>query len=211
DDFLVKIPHRTTNWNQNHKSPESNKNIRLEFNELETILGFLKINNFKYYLIFRIFADTGMRKGELVNIDYNKVNTKKRIIDTHGKKGRKIYYITKELADYLEVYINSRKKNTCKTKALFLTKSYNRYAKRQFNYYLKSVIEKLEIEKNITCKTFRSTLNTLRKVMGCPNEDRKILINHQTDDVNVNHYLKLKYDEFISLFDRWYPYQKINL
>ena len=211
DDFLIKIPTKTIQWKINHKEPNSNKDVRLEKKEVKDLLNFMKINHFSYYLIFRIFTETGMRKGELINIDYDKVNLKKRFIDTHGKRGQKIYYFSQELKDLLDFYIESRKLKNYNTKALFVSKYSQRFSSRPFNIYLKIITEKIGIEKNITCKTFRSTLNTLRKIMGCSNEDRKILINHKTTDVNVNHYINLKWNEFIELFDKWNPYQNLQL
>lgn len=211
DDFLIKIPTKTIQWNINHKKPNSNKDIRLEKEEVKDLLNFMKINHFSYYLIFRIFTETGMRKGELINIDYDKVNLNKRFIDTHGKRGQKIYYFSQELEHLLDFYIESRKLKNYDTKALFVSKYSQRFSSRPFNIYLKIITKKIGIEKNITCKTFRSTLNTLRKIMGCSNEDRKILINHKTTDVNVNHYINLKWTEFIELFDKWNPYQDIQI
>jgi len=211
DGFLIKIPTKTIQWKINHKKPNSNKDVRLEKEEVKDLLTFMKINHFSYYLIFRIFTETGMRKGELINIDYDKVNLKKRFIDTHGKRGQKIYYFSQELEVLLDFYIESRKLKNYNTKSLFVSKYSQRFSNRPFNIYLKLITKKIGIEKNITCKTFRSTLNTLRKVMGCSNEDRKILINHKTTDVNVNHYINLKWHEFIELFDKWNPYQDIKL
>jgi len=211
DDFLIKIPSNTIKWKVNHNAPVSNKDIVMEIHEIVKILDFLKVNHFTYYLIFRIFAETGMRKGELINIDYNKVKFERRYIDTQGKRGKKVYYISQELTDYLKFYLDSRKLKKTKENALFLSTHNKRYSKRQFNVYLKSVLDKLNINKEITCKTFRSTLNTLRYEMGCPNEERKILLNHKVQDININHYLKLNYKQYLNLFDRWYPYQEIQI
>jgi len=73
--FIVVIPKHSINWNGiPHKEPETNKNIIMTKEEIEKILDYLKLSHFQYYLIFRIFAETGMRKGELIKIDYNKVN-----------------------------------------------------------------------------------------------------------------------------------------
>jgi len=208
DDFLVKIPSNICKWNKYHKTPKTNKDVRLDKEEISNILKHLKLGNFKHYLIFRILAETGMRKGEVANIDYDKVNTSKRYIDTHGKMGRKIYYISEELTNYLKIFIESRKTMNINTKALFISRLSKRYSKRAFNFYLKKVLDTLEIKKNATCKTFRSSLNTYRKLMGCSNEDRHILINHKLKDININNYLKLNYKEYIALYDKWYPYKE---
>lgn len=58
---------------------------------------------------------------------------------------------------------------------------------------------------------FLSTVNTCRKIMGCPTEDRKILLNHKTNDVNLESYIVLDYIQFIELYDKWDPYKELNL
>ncbi len=47
--------------------------------------------------------------------------------------------------------------------------------------------------------------------MGCSIEDRKILLNHKTGDVNLESYTILEYDNFIELYDKWNPYQALIL
>ncbi|KKM19681.1 hypothetical protein LCGC14_1653160 [marine sediment metagenome] len=210
--FIVIIPKYSINWSGiNHKEPESNKDIVMTKEEVRDILEYLKLRHFKYYLIFRIFSEVGMRKGELINIDYKGVNLEKRFIKTMGKTGTKVYYISQELGDYLKLYLKERKLKIVKSNALFLSIQSKRYTERQFNAYLKKVLYDLKIKKNITCHTFRRTLNTLRKIMGCPNEDRKILLNHKLSDINVESYVKLNYKQFIELYDKWYPYNEIIL
>lgn len=215
--FIVIIPKHTIKWGHLHKEPETNKDIVMTKEEIEKILDYIKLRHFKYYLIFRVFTETGMRKGELIKIDYNKVNTKRRYIETTGKTGKKVYYISKELAKYLNILIEERKLTKSKEvkndngKALFLSTHLKRCTERQFNVYLRKVLDELEIEKRITCHTFRRTINTFRKLMDCPNEDRKILLNHKVQDVNVESYVKMDYKQYIELYDKWYPYQNIQL
>lgn len=211
DDFMIVVPSKTICWKPTHKEANSNKDVIMDKQEVKKILAWLKDRNFKYYLIFRIFAETGMRKGELINIDYDNIDVEKRYIKTEGKRGVKVYYVSKELSELLEMYVEKRKDVKVETKALFLSTQLRRYSKRPFNRYLKDVLLQIGIEKNITCKSFRSTLNTMRKVMGCTREDRKILINHKTGDVNVEHYVKLNYEQFVELFDRWNPLKKMVL
>ncbi len=211
DDFLIKIPKKTLTWKKIHKEPDSNKDVVMTKEEVKQILDYLKLNHYIYYLIFRTFTDTGMRKGGMRNIDYNNVNIEKRYIKTKEKSGRVVYYVSKDLAKHLNIYLEDRKLKNIETKAFFITNRRNRFGARAFNLYLKKVLDKLGIETNITCHTFRRTINTLRKQMGCPKEDRKILLNHKTKDVNINSYVKLRYDDFIKLYDKWNPYQDIIL
>lgn len=211
DDFLIKIPKRSISWSKIHKEPDTNKDIVMTKEEIKKILTYLKYNHYSYYIIFKTFADTGMRKGELIAIDYDKVNLSKRYIETIGKTGKKIYYFSKDLTKHLRIYLKERRLKNVDNKALFISTQLNRYNERAFNPYLKGVLGKLEIEKNVTCHTFRKSLNTFRKLMDCSKEDRKILLNHKTKDVNVNSYVKLNYDEYLDLYDKWYPYSNLNL
>jgi len=194
----------------------------LTIEEVKTILDYLKLHNFQYYLIFRTFAETGMRKGGLLNIDCDKVDVEKRFIETREKTGKVVYYISRELAKLLEIYLKERKRKDTPSNALFISMQLKQYHVRTFNKYLngqvargkvvyEGILQKVGIDKHVTCHTFRRTLNTLRKVMGCSNEDRKILLTHKVQDVNVDSYLKLNYEQYIELFDKWNPFQDVQL
>ncbi len=47
--------------------------------------------------------------------------------------------------------------------------------------------------------------------MGCPSEDRRILLCHRVQDVNYNCYVKLNYEDYIALYDKWYPYKDLEI
>ncbi|MFW9971150.1 MAG: tyrosine-type recombinase/integrase [Candidatus Odinarchaeota archaeon] len=210
EEFLVKIPGKTVNWIGSNGNKSKEKEIFTK-NELEQILNYIKPRNLKNYLIFRLFAETGMRKGELINIEYPNVNTEKRTITTIGKRGEKVYYFSKDLSRFLEIYLNNRKNISIKDKTLFLTNRFTKYSNRAFNLYLKKVCNSLGIEKTITCHTFRRSLNQHRYDINCSNEDRKILLNHSVRDVNVENYLIIDYKRFIALYDQYNPYKELNL
>lgn len=209
DDFLLKIPKASLKWGNNHKESSINKDVVLTKEEVKQVLDWLKLHHYTYYLIFRIFAETGMRKGELINIQISGVNIQKRYIETKGKTGKKVYYISKELTELLNQYIKQRNLIKAETDALFISNRLNPYHVRVFNNYIQRVLPKIGLNKHISCHSFRRTLNTLRKLMGCPEEDRRILINHKVASVNINSYVKLNYNEYIELFDRWNPFRDI--
>lgn len=211
DGFVVVFPSKTISWKPTHKEAESNKSVVLTAKEVRKILKWFKKRNFKYYLIFRLFAETGMRKGEIINLEYDCVNIEKRYVKTNGKTGIKVYYISEELRDLLASFVEERKKVRVETKALFLSNQSKKFSERPFNKRLGVARKRVGIEKNVTVKTFRSTLNTLRKLMECHPEDRKILLNHKTGDVNVEHYVKLNYEQFLSLYDKWNPFKRLDL
>ena len=52
----------------NYKQSIGNRNIITTTpEELEQILYYLNLRNYKHYLIFRLLIETGMRKGEPIN------------------------------------------------------------------------------------------------------------------------------------------------
>ena len=201
DDFFVVVPKYIIKWKSIHKESGSNKEVVLTKMEVERILYWLKKNDYQYYIIFRLFAETGMRKGELIKIICKNVDLEKRSIKTLGKSGRVVYYMSIEMRDILAEYIGKRERTV-----LFSFHGMKRYSSRAFNLYLKRVLGRIGIEKNVTCKTFRSTINTLRKLMGCPLEERKLLLNHKMMDVNTNYYVKLTYVEYLRIYDKWNPF-----
>ncbi len=229
ENFHVAIPRKTVSWNGYipKENVKTNKDVIAEKEEIKKILNHFEVNNFKHYLIFKILVETGMRKGELINAKYTDVNLKYRhIYIKEGKTGEKIYNFSKDTGNKLKLYLSERKNLEIDNKYLFLTKTLRKYDNRSFNLILKGnttkingkykkypgALEKLEINKNITCKTFRSTLNTLRKKeMGCSNEVAKRLLGHKTNDVNIKSYTKYDFLDLIDLFDKYNPYQTLNL
>lgn len=228
-DVFFKFP-KERKWKAVHKEPNSNTDVFLTVGEIKQILDYLKRINFKYYLIFRLFAESGLRKGGVINLDYDNVFLEKRYIYTKEKNGRNAYYITERLRDYLKMYLEERELIETETKALFLSTHLKRFSNRAFNEYLngsggknkkgeiikrKGVLDRIPLKtKGITCQVFRRSLNLLRFEMGCPEEIRRVLLNHSVPGVNFNNYVKkgLDYKKFLNYFDTWNPYTtaKVN-
>ena len=125
------------------------------------------------------------------------------------KLGRKVYYFSEGLTRHLEIYLKERMNKETDSNALFSSIQKKRYALRTINHYIRNCVIHLDLEKRISCHTFRRTLNTLRKGMGCPKEDRKILLCHKVSDVNFNCYVKLNFHDYIQLYDKWNPYKNM--
>lgn len=208
----------------------SNRKIFATKKEIKKILDYLNAHNFKHYLIFRLFVETGIRKGELINAKYTELNPEERFLNPlKGKKDEKYYFFSKELAKLLGMYLKERKELNINNQILFLTKDLKKYSNRTFNLLLKGsisknkkgneikhigVLEAVGIDKekrNITCHTFRRTINDLRKDIGCPLEDRKILLGHKVRDVNVRSYTNSNYKKLRKLYTEWNPYKYIQL
>jgi len=209
--FVILIPKFNLNWNVVHKKPQSNKRIIATIPELEQILQEFRKQNLKHYLIFRLFIETGMRKGELITAKLSDLHLDYRYINGLGKSGEKIYFFSEGLRNLLKIYFNERKNLNVNFEELFLTNRFKPYGLRAFNLNLKYVRDKLGIEKNITCHTFRRTINTLRKKLkNCPNEDAKILLGHKVQDVNIESYTILDIEDQRNLYDKYNPYDNAN-
>ena len=213
-DFIIKFPNRLVKWKPTHKEPNSNSDVFLTLEEIKEILDYLKPRNYTYYLIFRLFVESGPRKGELINIDYDKVDLEKRFFDTTGKRGRKAYYFSKDLREELKFFIEERKLLNTETKALFISTHLKRFSERAFNIFLKQILPKIGIKKNVSCQVFRRSLNALRFEMGCIDDTiLSILLNQAVSGVNFNNYVKksLDYKNFLIYYDTWYPFKNIQI
>jgi len=211
EDFLISIPRYCVNWRPVHKKAISNKDVVMTREEVKKILDYSYNFNYYHYLIFRLLAETGMRMGEFLSIDHDDVNTEKRYVEVEGKAGRKIYYFSKGLANHLALYIKERSLKNFECDALFISVQGGRHTRVLINRYIRRTIARVGLEKWISAHTFRKTINTLRKKMGCPKEDRKILLCHKFRDVNYQCYVKLNYEDYIKLYDKWNPYKHLYL
>ena len=211
--FIVVIPSKTVNWNGNHKIANTNKNTIITPGEIEKLLEYFRQGNFKHYVIFRLFVETGMRKGELIKAKLSNVNFEYRHIKIDaGKTGLKYYEFTKELSEKLKIFVNMRKGLDVKYDNLFLTQFFKPYSTRAFNLILDRACEKLGFKKTITTHTFRRSINTHRKKLKkCPNEVCKRLLGHKTIDVNEASYTVYDFEDLVSLYDQYNPYENLNL
>ena len=211
--FIVVIPSKTVNWGNNHKIANTNKNTIITPGEIEKLLEYFRQGNFKHYVIFRLFAETGMRKGELIKAKLSNVNFEYRYVKIDaGKTGLKYYEFSKEFSEKLRLWVKTREVLKVKYDNIFLTRMFKPYGTRAFNLILERACEKLGFEKNITTHTFRRSLNTHRKKLKkCPNEVCKRLLGHKTIDVNEASYTVYDFEDLVSLYDQYNPYENLNL
>lgn len=205
---MIVIPKYSVKWSKNnHKKPETNKLVFATKSELVKILEFYKLRNHKYYLLMRTFIETGMRIIELVNIEHENVNCEKRTIETSGKTGDAVYFVSREMANLLKYYKESY---DFRTKYLFESTQCKQYARSAIRNKLNRDKPKIGIEKQITPHTFRRTLNNFRDDMGCKLHHQKILLCHIVKDVTVGSYISKNYKKFIGLYDKYNPYINLN-
>jgi len=214
--FIVVIPEKTVSWNGSVPKEDeviTNKNVIIRKSEIEKLLHFFKQSNTKHYLIFRLFVETGMRKGELLQAKYEDVDFQYRHIRiTKGKTGLKYYVFSKSFSQLLNFQVKSRKANNNTYPHLFLTKFGEPYGNRSFNLLLKKACKKLGIENNITTHTFRRSINTYRKKeMNCPLIVCKRLLGHKISDVNEASYTIFDFKDLVEMYDKYNPYKNLNL
>ena len=101
-EFNIKIPSKAINWNgvrneaNNDPNRKSNSKIFATKEEIVKILQHIKNRNIKHYMIVRIFIETGMRLGELINMKTDEIDLDNGVIHTFvGKTGEKYYFVSK--------------------------------------------------------------------------------------------------------------------
>ncbi len=210
DNLLVVIPRICVNWMPTHKEPDTNKDVIMTREEVKRLLDYNFNWNYQYYLMIRLFAETGMRAGEFLSINIEDINIENRFVSVVGKTGRNVYYFSRGLSRHLALFLKERTMVEADCPALFLTNQKKRYARRTINNYIHKCAFRIGVNKRVSTHTFRRTINTLRKKMGCSNEDRRILLNHApVNDVNYRCYTKLEYSDYIALYDKWNPYKNL--
>lgn len=214
NDFIVKIPSKRVNWNGiSLKTNKSNKEVYASKEEVKQILDFFKERNIKEWIIFKLFAHTGMRKGELINLRIDEIKIEDRHIHLYmGKTMEKHYIIPNDdhFLLILRIYLNKRKTYEVDNDFLFLSNQKRPYSERRFNMLLRNARDQLGIKKRITCHTFRRSLNDFRKEMNCSLEDREQLLGHKTNNVNISGYTKQDIIRHRKLYDKFNPYQESN-
>ncbi|MBA7492895.1 Tyrosine recombinase XerC [subsurface metagenome] len=208
-----------------HKQSERNKEDIMSIEEYEQIIRHFQRKDIRKSYMFRILAETGMRRGELISIDiktrinnhieYLEDDLDKRLLRTTGKNSEVIgdnpYPISKELANDLKIHLDTRKKMNVETKAFFVSTWKKRFCPDTINKILKTTMRVLGLNEQYTPHIFRKTTNRLRKDLGANNEERAILLNQKSSNVNFDDYiLKLyKWNEILEKFDKYNPYKNL--
>lgn len=136
--------------------------------------------------IIDILASTGMRVGELVNLDRTDIDFVNRecIVLGKGNKQRKVYFDARTKI-HLQNYLNSR---TDDSDALFVTlqKPFSRLQISGVEIRLRELGRKLGLEK-VHPHKFRRTLATVAIDKGMPIEQVQQLLGHQSVDTTLQY------------------------
>jgi len=113
--------------------------------------------------ILELLFATGMRIGELVNINISDMNLRERtvIILGKGRKERIIYLSNDEVLNSIREYINIRKKIICETNALFLNKCETRLSIFSVENIFRKHHRLARIKRHYTPHCLRHTMATM--------------------------------------------------
>lgn len=136
--------------------------------------------------IIDLLFSTGMRVGELVNLDINDINFEERECVVYGKgdKERKVYFDARTKL-HLQQYIDSRQD---KNQALFVTLNnpYERLRISGVEIRLRKLGRKLNLDR-IHPHKFRRTMATRAIDKGMPIEQVQKLLGHQQIDTTMQY------------------------
>ena len=114
------------------------------------------------YAIYALMYLTGLRVGEVFELNIDSIDIKNRQLHVIGKGGkRRKLHLSDELFQVISEYLAVRRYfyNSDKTKALFVSKKGNRLAIRTMEDNFKKLVSKagLSLRFNVTCHTLRHT------------------------------------------------------
>jgi integrase len=199
---FLNFPKKFAKWGNNNKeSPESTEYV-LTKEQVNALLEKAKYIDFKKYMMLLLQAHTGMRCTQLVTIRVDFMRVEDRWTQTvpKGNGPKNIYAFSPEVQRELTRYLKAR--NAPANPWLF-TGNINGHASQRIH---EDFIKEIRGNQPITSHTFRRTINTLRKVMECPVEERSILLNQKTGSVNGDRYTKITPAYRVELYDKWNPW-----
>ena len=136
--------------------------------------------------IIELFISTGMRVGELVNLDKSDINFEDRscIVLGKGNKQREVYFDARTKL-HLTNYLKQRKDNNI---ALFVSnkKPHQRITGQTVEYLIRTLGKKLNIKKAHPHK-FRRTMATMAIDKGMPIEQVQKLLGHKKIDTTMHY------------------------
>jgi len=144
------------------------------------------VENIRDLALIDILTSTGMRVGELVNLDRDDIDFENRecIVLGKGNKQRKVYFDARTKI-HLQKYLSERKDTN---PALFVTlqSPHNRLLISGVEIRLRNLGRKLNLNK-VHPHKFRRTLATMAIDKGMPIEQVQQLLGHQSVDTTLQY------------------------
>lgn len=197
----------------------SNKDLFLNKEESVIFLRQLKLFSFKHYLIARLMLGSGLRIGDVTNIEIRNLDLQNRKVKTKTKTGWKTYFFNENTSKELAFYLVQRDKITeefpkgtpkkkqidhlllnhanMKIKTHSYTRQFSRLVKKAGCQ--KSVVVG-DKERFISCHTCRRSFSTIRKNMGQIRDEISFLLGHTIQNI-TDLYIKMTYEQQLAIFD----------
>ena len=180
EDYILKSPVRRI-----HKV-KVGKTVKETYSDEMLELMRDNTDNIRDLAIIDLLSSTGIRVGELVNLDVNDIdfNNRECVVSGKGDKERKVYFDARTKI-HLSNYLKERKDNN---EALFVTllAPFNRLKISGVEIRLRNLGEKLNIPKVYPHK-FRRTLATRAIDKGMPIEQVQRLLGHTKIDTTLQY------------------------
>ena len=143
-------------------------------------------NNSRDLAIIDILSSTGIRVGELVNLNISDIDLEKRecIVLGKGNKQRKVYFDARTKI-HLNDYITGRY-DECEALFVSLNKPHNRLSIRGIEVILQNIGSNLKLTK-VHPHKFRRTLATKAIDKGMPIEQVQVLLGHSQIDTTLRY------------------------
>lgn len=184
--FLLKTKQITENPFLKHKSLKTAKKIQIPFSEKEVDqlfdVYFLDddFESVRNRLIVELFYSTGMRRGELIGLNFNSVDFYTKTIKVLGKRNKeRIIPLLESTIDLVKLYCSKREQleEIKENELLILSKKGNKLSEtfvyRLINDYFSSVSEKVKKSPHVLRHTFAThmlnngaDLNSVKELLG---------------------------------------------
>ena len=178
EDYILKSPVRRI-----HKV-KTGKTVKETYSDEALEIMRDHAENIRDLAIIDLLASTGMRVGELVQLNRDDIDFENRecIVFGKGDKERKVYFDARAKI-HLQNYVNSRSDDN---QALFVTllQPFNRLKISGVEIRLRELGRKLNIPK-VHPHKFRRTLATMAIDKGMPIEQVQHLLGHQSIDTTM--------------------------
>ena len=154
----LRIPHRLPK----NLSINEVQNIFREIKNPSSLSTKSEFLNETMKLSFELMLTTGIRVGELCNIEISDIDFSSMSITIHGKGNRErlVYIVDNDIKILLKAYIQSRMKVSVDTKHMFITSRGTKVTPDYVRQNLRKLVLKAGINRNITPHMLRHTAAT---------------------------------------------------
>lgn len=143
--------------------------------EIDVFLKVARETGLKHSMLARVLIFTGLRIGEVRNLDVRDLdfgNNQLKVILGKGKKDRYVS-ISSGLLDHVKQYIGDRTRGN-----VFVNRKGTKYTKRMLQYMVEKIINKCQFTKDLSTHSLRHTFACMCISKGLRLEEIQILMGH---------------------------------